>query len=260
MTKHITQATRLTVLKHLAKGKSPDVVAAATKLDRHEVIDIGSHHGYPDPARLAKAVDIITSKMAQDALAQLPPGTNSTAPATTRTVSRSIATAPVPASPLPPPPQPPQPAVSSGGPAPAPGVEDTPVALTDSDEIRATLNAGRQSQSRRIQKLADRILADVGRLKDQLQQERATAAERDALERRKARLEQQLASVNAQLRGGRSPKTVQTPTASSSTGDEPSAKEIRVWAAGRGIECPTTGRVPLAVRAAYAAAHQGKAA
>ncbi|MDP3889843.1 histone-like nucleoid-structuring protein Lsr2 [Nocardioides sp.] len=254
MTKHITDTTRLTVLKHLAKGKTPEVVAVAMKLDRFEVVDIGSHHGYPDTDKLNKAVEIITQKLERQALDELPPAQITAAPAPRRMPTpRSRQTAGAESD-----------APAAAQPAPVSPAEDETAhdqhLVTRPDEIRAVLNAGKQSSSTRAQKLTDRILADVERLKQLLNQEqekaekaRRAAAARAALERKKAQLQKELAAVNAQLRGGRSPRKAAAPS-SGATG-QPSAKDIRSWADSAGVECPSTGRIPNRVRAAYDQAH-----
>lgn len=68
----VTAEQRLTIIKHLAAGKDLDWVAAATKFDRSVVLDIASHHGYPDPAKLAWARDVLTEKAQQPAPAPAP--------------------------------------------------------------------------------------------------------------------------------------------------------------------------------------------
>jgi hypothetical protein len=54
---------KLTILKHLAGGRDTDMVAAAMKMTRYQVIDIASCHGYPDPVKMAKAVTLITQRL-----------------------------------------------------------------------------------------------------------------------------------------------------------------------------------------------------
>ncbi len=58
----IPVATKVTLLKHLASGKSPDIVATIVGLKRDQVLDIASHHGYPDKDKLAWAADILEKK------------------------------------------------------------------------------------------------------------------------------------------------------------------------------------------------------
>lgn len=63
---------KLTVIKHLVNGKTADVVATITRLDRYEVIDIASHYGYPSTEKMAKAVDALTAKIERDQAAAVP--------------------------------------------------------------------------------------------------------------------------------------------------------------------------------------------
>ena len=284
MSNNITHATRLTVLKHLAAGKPADLVARIMKLSRYEIIDIGSEHGYPDVATMARAVETITRDITsaeRDELAARPLAAPETS--TPRPPASAQRSTGVPATrPAPRPVQTPAPAVAGPPHVPSPQV------LTQPDELRAVINAGKQSKSKRIQGLTNRIIDDLARLKDALRAEqakaeearrkaeakaaaaRARAAERAALEKKKSELEAELAAVKAKLRGPKrgataanaatKPKTSPAESASSPTSPmEPStpAKDIRSWARQAGLDVPATGRVPQKVREAYAAAHQG---
>lgn len=290
MSNNITHATRLTVLKHLAAGKSVEVVGAIMKLSRFEIIDIASEHGYPDVAKMAQAVADITRNIEsaeRDELIHRPHA--GTEAAAARPVPRSAAVPTPPPVPRPAPPAaaarptttpaPVAPAVSNGAP-------EGPQILTQPDELRAVINAGKQSSSKRVQALTNRILDELARLKEAIQAEqakaeaarrkaaqkaaaaRARAAEREALQKKKAQLESELAEVKAKLRGGSTKATAaKKPAANTAAGssaaasaEETPAKEIRAWAREVGLDVPDAGRVPQKVREAYAAAHASEQA
>lgn len=266
MSSNITPATRLTVLKHLAAGKNAELVGAIMKLSRYEIIDIASEHGYPDVSKMAQAVETITRNIEnadRDELASRPlAGPEHSAP---RPAPRPAAV---------PPARPPQPAVARPATPPAPaapaaaGVRGGPQVLTQPDELRAVINAGKQSKSKRVQALTDRIIDDVARLKAEQKAAaaRARAAERDALQKKKSELEAELAAVKAKLRGGKTAtskpaagSSSSSPPAGSNPGEIP-AKEIRAWAREVGIDVPDAGRVPQKIREAYAEAHPSEQA
>lgn len=251
MNDKITTHARLAVLKHLVKGKSPDVVAAAERLSRFEVIDIASNHGYPDPTKMARAVEIITNKLVEDERDAL---TVTPAPrVSTQAGSPGVGQ---------PRPVPPHRA------APAPAADrasvQPPAVPEDPEQLSLTVDAGKKSSSKRIQALAARIETDVARLQGLLEEEHARreaarrAAEAKAeLKRKKEQLERELASVKAQLRGGTTKKAA--PGRSKDIAG-PTAKEIRDWARASGVDCPASGRVPHKVREAHDAAHASAAA
>lgn len=58
----ITPATKIALLKHLAAGKGLDVVATIVHLSRDQVLDVASHHGYPDREKLTWAVDVLEKR------------------------------------------------------------------------------------------------------------------------------------------------------------------------------------------------------
>ena len=267
MTKHITDTTRLTVVKHLASGKSPEITAAAMKLDRHEVTRIGTHHGYPHPDKLARAVELLQAKIDREQREALPPaqrtGTESTpsprgrparpvAP-TQRADAGSTAAAEL--------------EESAPGTSPSSSTSSTPQVMTRPDEIRVVLKAGKQSPSKRVQNLTTRILDQVDRLRELLKAEedkaaaaREAAERKAALQRKRDQLEAELESVRAELKGtGGRParrKSTSRPAqrASAPEVSGPTAAEIRSWARAQGVDCPDVGRIPNAVRAAHAAA------
>lgn len=282
MTKHITDTTRLTVVKHLASGKTPEITAAATKLDRHEVTRIGTCHGYPHLDKLARAAELLQAKIDREQREALPPvqreATERPAPARGQ---RPRPTAPTQRTPVSTPAQPASPATErkteSELEKPATGTSPTagpvagsggsePQVLTRPDEIRVVLNAGKQSPSKRVQNLTTRILDQVDRLRELLraEEDKATAAReaaerKAALQRKRDQLEAQLEAVRAELKGGAGSKPARRTSASSPGGvapapqeTQPTAAEIRSWARAEGIDCPDVGRIPNAVRAAHA--------
>jgi hypothetical protein len=180
----ITQATKITLLKHLASGKSPDVVAAIVGLKRDEVVDIASHHGYPHKEKLAWAADVL-EKDQEDEAAQLPTR------APERPESARIA-----------------------GPGPQP-----PEPLTRPDEIRVLLNTAKGHESKRIQNAANKVIDDLDKLRTLIREDQDKHAARRKAEAEKAaaraevdRLEAQLAEAKAKLRGGKpTPKTPAEP-------------------------------------------------
>lgn len=228
MTVTVTDEQRLTVVKHLASGKSPDVVATITRLDRADVVDVGSHHGYPDTAKLLWAAERMAAKADDGRRAEI---TEAAAPRVLRpaTTSPSSVTAPN-ARPVGPP-----------------------------DEIRSLINAAKQHPAKRVQAQANRVLDALGKLRDLVAEDEAKHAERRQAEAAKVaaraeitRLEKALADAKAKLRGNGKPTTITV------SGDV-SAADLRAWAKGKGIDVPDVGRIPAAVREAYAAETGGAA-
>lgn len=229
-TNTITDQQRLTTLKHLASGKGLDVVATIVGLPRDTISDIARHHGYPDKDKLAWAADIVEKKIREAATTLPERRPEPTRPAAARPQTPGTAVHP---------------------PAAVPGT------LTKPDELRVLLNAAKAHPSKRIQAQANRVFDAVDRLRQLLREDEEKHAERRRAEAEKAaaraeiaRLEQQLADAKAKLRS----KTA-TAADTTSTGDGPTAAEIRAWANEAGVDCPATGRVPKSVRAAYADAH-----
>jgi hypothetical protein len=226
-TKELTPEQRLTVVKHLATGKAPDVVATITRLDRSTVVDIGSHHGYPHPEKLKRAAEILQNNLDTQRTA-LPQGTPDTSVRVTR------------------------PAASSPSSVTTPDARPT----SGPDEIRILLNTAKAHPSKRIQKAADKVFDDLDRLRALIREDEEKNAERRKAEAQKAaaraevkRLEEQLAAAKAKLRG------TTPPAAAATDSGGPTAAEIRLWAADNNVPCPNTGRVPAAVREQYDQAH-----
>lgn len=230
---------RLTVIKHLASGKGIDVVATITRLPRARVVDIGAHHGYPDTEKLTRAAELMQARLDRDAAA-IPERQPQTAGTREVPVAPPTASPRVITSPKPPPIDP---------------------SLTKPDEIRVLLNTAKQHPAKRIQTQADRVFDALDKLRGLIRDDeeknaakRKAEADKAAARAQVQQLEQQLRDAKAKLRTTTSaPKTT-------AEGEGPSAADIRDWAAGEGIECPTRGRVPQAIRQAYDEAHPVAAA
>lgn len=233
-TTDLAPAKKVAILKHLAAGKSLDIVATIVHLKRDQVLDIASHHGYPDVDKLAWAVDVLEKKLADTDV--LPDRTGEkrpderpfrlTSPTTTR-------------------------------PAPTP----QPTAPSRPDGIQALIATAKGHDSKRIQNAADKVLDGLDRLRTLMREDeekhaarRAAAAEKAEARAEVERLQQQLAEARAKLRGNTGP-AVDGKT--STVG--PSAADVRAWAAKNDVACPAVGRVPSAVREAYDDAHRQEA-
>lgn len=172
----LTPAQRLTVVKHLANGRSLDTVATICKIPRETVLDIGSHHGYPSTAKLTWAVEILAKKIDEQA---------STLPE--RAPDRA-----------------PQPQVAR----PPVAATQQPEALTRPDEIRILLNTAKAHPTKRIQNAANKVFDDLDKLRALIAEDQEKHAERRKAEQAKAaaraeveRLEAQLREAKAKLRG-----------------------------------------------------------
>jgi len=62
-TQAVPVATRLAVLKHLSAGRSLEFVAQACKLSPNRVKSIAKDNGYPDPKKMAWAVDLLHDEL-----------------------------------------------------------------------------------------------------------------------------------------------------------------------------------------------------
>lgn len=225
-TNEITPAVRLTIVKHLANGKDLTVVALITKLSREQVLDVASHHGYPDTDKLAWAADVLKKNIADEQTAALPRPTAVPAASPTR------------------------PAAGASTP-PAAGLSSQP------SELHTLVDRGKQHPSKRIQAAANRVLDDLDRLRTLLREDESKHAEKRKADAAKAaaraevqRLEAQLAEAKSKLRGNTA-----NPKAAKAASDGPSSADVRAWAAENDVQCPAVGRVPGSVLEAYEAAH-----
>lgn len=229
MSTEIRPEQRLTILKHLAGGKHVQVVATIVHLDSEIVRQVAQSHGYPDLEKLKWAVDVVQKNIDDARTADIPKGT-----------APSPRVASVPSQPT-----------TAAAPTSAPAKPD---------EFRVLINTAKNHDRARIQKLADRILDDLAKLRGLIdaEQEAYQARQRVAQEKAVARaeverLEQQLREAKAKLHPSKKTST------SESTDDGASASEVRSWAIQQGIEVPGRGRLPQEVRDAYDEAHHQEA-
>lgn len=185
---NLDPAKKVTLLKHLAAGKSLDVVATIVGLKRDQVLDVASRHGYPDTDKLAWAADVLDKKTDDDVAAAavktgpLEHGVTIDRDATEQRfeVFKKPAAA--------------APSADAAGPT------------------QDLIAQGKQHPSKRIQAAANKVLDDLDRLRTLLREDEEKHAARRKAEREKAaaraeveRLKQQLAEAQAKLRGGKAP-------------------------------------------------------
>lgn len=243
MTTALTPQTRLTVVKHLAAGRSLDFAVTATKLSAEQVRQIAQAHGYPDRQKLSWAVDVLTEKI-DDAQRQTITPRPDLEPSAQRPAARPT----------------PSPSFRINGRA-----ERQPVPPSEPDSTVTLLTRARASESKRIQALGRKISDQLDDLHERLdaedrrQREKAEQARRREEERRKAAEERNRAAAEVKaaeeaLRKARAKLRGSTATPA----DAHSARAVRAWAADNGVECPSRGRVPSRVIEAYKAAQAGK--
>lgn len=242
---------RLTIVKHLAAGKDPDFVAAATGHTRETVLQVGASHGHPDRDKLAWAADILAKKTDE-----IPTAEHTTAADVTRPTTPQAR--PTPARPRATQPPAPRPAPVTATAAPTPPVQP---AAGPADAAQALIATGRKSTRAATRALADKAAKALDRLAKEVhaEEQRKKEAARRAAEEAKVRsevalLEAELAAKKALLGHSRAAKG----SAATRTGTDP--KAVRAWAKTTGIECPPVGRVPNRVVDAYRAAQNGAAA
>lgn len=119
-----------------------------------------------------------------------------------------------------------------------------------SDPIIATLDAADQSSRAATRRKAERVRSLLGELRAAMSAEIEEAERKSAAKAEIERLEKELAEARATFRGG----SVTVAVAGSV-----SAAELRAWARTKGVACPTTGRIPTAVREQYEAEVQASA-
>lgn len=170
---------KLTILKHLAGGKSADLVAVIMKCKPADIIEAAKAHGYPDVEKIKWAVDILEKKLEDDAQ---PPASAVPAHAPRESFGTRPGTVPAQPSTLPP--------------------------VARPDEIRILINTAKDHPSKRIQAQGNRIIDAIDKLKDLIHEDQEKNAEKRAAEAAKAaaraeieRLEAQLAAAKAKLRG-----------------------------------------------------------
>lgn len=227
----ITTTQRLAVVKHLAAGKTQEVAAALTHLDRSDVVEIARHHGYPSTELLNRAVALLEAKLDRENGLTEHPQARAIAAAEARRAAQ---------------PRPPAMPTTNAEP------------LTKPDEIRVLINTSKDHPSKRVQAAGERVLAAVERLRDLIREDeekhaakRRQEAQKVAAKAEVERLTKALADAKEKLRGPRA-----SGTSSSTDGGGVSSAEVRSWARENGVECPAVGRVPAVVRSAYDEAHK----
>lgn len=229
----------LTILKHLATGKGIEVVASIIHLPTDVVREIAVAHGYPDREKLGYAVD--------EAQAQLDQARN-TIPASTLPQG------------LPPGVTRPRPtavqAPASAPPAQIPAAEKP-------DEISNLIDTAKNHDRARIQKLAEKILEDLAKLRGLIDAEHEAFQTRQRVAKEKAAAKAEIERLERELKAARDklrPAKKSTSGAQSTASDGgPSAADIRAWATQKGLEVPGRGRLPQEIREAYDDAHQAAA-
>lgn len=175
----LTPEQKLTLVKHLAGGKTPDVVATIMHTSKDAVVDVARHHGYPDRDKLAWAADIMAKKIDDgEALSERPMATGE--------------------------PMRPRGEAVTSPPAATPPAQQP---LTRPDEIRILLNTAKGHPSKRIQNAANQIFDRLSALRGLIDEDEQRHAEKRAAAAAKAaaraeieRLERELAEAKAKLR------------------------------------------------------------
>ena len=120
------------------------------------------------------------------------------------------------------------------------------------DTLARLLANGDASTRARTRNKAAKVRSLLDELRDTLNAEAEEDTQRESARKEIERLERELATAKARLRGGSSTQL--------DVDSSVSAADLRAWAARNGIECPPVGRVPNAVREAYEAAESDGAA
>lgn len=236
-TTSITNAQKITVLKHLAGGRDTRFAATVTHLPQADVDAIADEYGWPDLDKVRWAIDELTAA-------------GSVIPSR---VDRTPAPAPEPR---------PTPAARhnlSVARRPAPTATPTPEPVrTVTPSANELIVAASRSTRKRTQALGVKVAGLLGDLAKALrEEEEAETAAREAAEA-KVRNAKRIAELEAELAKLKGKTT--TAAKPAATTDGPTSKEIRTWAAQNGVTCPPVGRVPATVRQAYDNAHAGNAA
>lgn len=230
---------RLTIVKLLAKGQTPEFVASAMRMTREDVLIVAGEHGYPDRSKLAWAADILAK---QDAADDVPEAEHTTVrdlhPTTTTAKTRPARRATATPAPTP------KPAVSPDPATPAELVYATRPLIA---QARKSTRARTRSLADRAEKLLELLAREVQAEIDRKKAAAARAAEEAKIRSEVARLERELAAKKALLSKSRAAAG----SPAREAGVDP--KTIRAWAWANGVECPAAGRVPRRVVDAYLA-------
>lgn len=237
----VSETDKLTILKLFAAGRDAAFVGAAVNMHPDEVVHVASHHGYPDPKKLAWAADIVQQGIDQAARASIP----ATAPHRARPAAGPQTVAPV---------------------APAPPAGPTGVTPADVAQlVTRALDSANATTRRHGDRLAQlvRELAERLDTEDRVEREKAAAAKARAAElaaqaaaRARAaaevkRLEAELAAARRLLKPAARTEPARV------AGADPTAAEVRAWATKNGIPHATAGRVPRVLVDRYLAARDG---
>lgn len=220
----LTEEVKLTALKHLANGKPLEVVASIIGSTREAVLDVASHHGYPDTAKLSWAVDVLTKKLEDSAA----PPKRAPEP-TPRPTTQARPTPRFPVAPV-------------AAPAPA-------------DDLETFLRDAKAHPSKRIRTAANRVDDQIARLRDLISEDEEKHAARRKAEKEKAAAVKEVQRLKAELAAAQAKLRPATATTRTPGGDGPNAAVVRAWAAENNVECPSRGRLPDSVRSAYDQAH-----
>lgn len=184
--------------------------------------------GRCDVAIVRTAADILADVQAHDAKTRKPPA--------------GVTFAPAGVAPAPTAPEPDVPAKNSA-------TANSAAAATVGDILRRADQAGGRYAARAA-KLRTQI--------DELARDLESAADLIAAQVRVDALRKQLGEATANLRKLRTPGVPAEPAPGAPVKpDGVSNADVRDWAAGQGIDCPGSGRVPYRVLEAYNAAHAG---
>lgn len=171
----ITTATKITVLKHLV-SRGIYFAANVTGLTDAQVLDLASHHGYPDTDKMRWAIDLLTKDADRTALDALP---TSAAPAAKPAARPSgYALRPV-----------------------APPVQAQAMRRPDTagEAFTDLLRTANDCGDKKLTRLATRADAAVTALEAGVKAWRAGKAERDAADRELAAKAARIAALKAEL-------------------------------------------------------------
>jgi hypothetical protein len=110
------------------------------------------------------------------------------------------------------------------------------------DPMIAVLDAADESARAATRRKAEKVRTLLSELRSAVAAERAEDQQKVEARKEIERLQLELVKAKARLRSGSTTLTV---------AGSVSAAELRKWAQSQGIACPSTGRVPNAVREAY---------
>jgi len=224
----VTAQQRATIVRQLADGADRETVAVRMRIPYDAVMRVATAHGWPRRESLALAAGILEGKVAAEA-----------APNPTRVVASMDGTATGPLGPF---------TVRADG-----SVVQNVETRAPSGDATQWLPSGHPAAApasadtegpQRIRTVAD-LLTIAARSADEATRTLAFTVRAD--------LTDLTARVAAEQGAAHQPPAPPAPEVAPYP--LPPAADIRLWAAGAGIECNSHGKVPFAVVAAYTAAH-----